>query len=1006
MSDFQALTGQNNDDLLWQQLKTIPAFRALLRSVEARFYRAIYLPQPTLDVGCGDGHFARVAFDQPITAGIDPWWGPLKKAKNRQTYMMPSQSLGDSMPFADCTFASAFSNSVLEHIPDVQPVLTEVSRVMQPEAPFVLTVPSQYFTEFLGGASIFDRLGLSRMAGQYRALFNKISRHAHTDPPEIWAERLVTSGFTIERWQYYFSEKALRTLELGHAQGLPSAILHAFTGHWVLGPWENNLRRTEQWVRPYYEEEFPEHGAYLFFLARKTMGEPPADPLPPPHPYSLAELNENDIITTQDPEPTLQPDRQQDVEADNHSVELRAANHLQLTPDQENPEQGLPFLIPGLLVALTLFLAFLGQSALRATPEQPGVGIRWIALSSVVLLILLWRHRLQAAEGYLSWSWPNLSAIPRQRLFFLPAALLALFAYRLATSPAQFNPIFPIIFWIAAITLATYSLSRHTAQSEPRPAGRDKGNLLLSIKVSVLLFLVSLLVRLYDLGQHPFILNGTEASIGLEALKVLQGLQSNPFSTGWLTNPVLPFYLLAVPLRLFGQSTESLRLLSAFIGAATVPVLFLVGQRLYGRVVGLLAAILLAGSHFHVHFSRSGTNNAWDALLTLLSLGLIGIAWHQAPGRNRRTWLAAGVSVGLSAYLYTSSHLLPIMLLALGMIELITDRHTWERQWRNVLSMTALALIVALPQLLHYQASPGIYMERANVLGIFDGQSGWLTNEATRTGSSQLTLLSDQFWQAALAFNATIDTSTSYGPSAPLLNFVFGLLAVIGFVLALFRLRHIQFSLLVVWLGVTVVFAGALLENPPNSHRLIIAIPVLCLLAALAIDQLAQTIIGGQDYETVSPSITQARFRRLTVLVVIVIAIAAYDIGFYFGTYRSDHRFGDRNTEVANDMAIYLNSLQGDWVAHFFGPPSMYVGFPTIPFLATQFEENINLFDVPEGGVPLPGYENRNQTFLFLPERYNELEQVRAAYPLGREQSVSGYYADPLFYVYEVRENP
>ena len=61
------------DDLLWRQLKTIPAFRAILRAVESRFYYSVPLPEPVLDVGCGDGHFSQMTFDRPLTAGIDPW---------------------------------------------------------------------------------------------------------------------------------------------------------------------------------------------------------------------------------------------------------------------------------------------------------------------------------------------------------------------------------------------------------------------------------------------------------------------------------------------------------------------------------------------------------------------------------------------------------------------------------------------------------------------------------------------------------------------------------------------------------------------------------------------------------------------------------------------------------------------------------------------------------------------------------------------------------------------
>ena len=122
----------DSDDLLWRQLKTIPAFRALLRAVESRFYRQVTLPEPILDVGCGDGHFAQMTFDHPLTAGIDPWWGPLQRAQSSGQYRQVLQSMGDCLPFPDHTFASAISNSVLEHIPDVQPVLNEVSRVLQP----------------------------------------------------------------------------------------------------------------------------------------------------------------------------------------------------------------------------------------------------------------------------------------------------------------------------------------------------------------------------------------------------------------------------------------------------------------------------------------------------------------------------------------------------------------------------------------------------------------------------------------------------------------------------------------------------------------------------------------------------------------------------------------------------------------------------------------------------------------------------------------------------------
>ncbi len=283
------MTGNPNDDLLWQQLKTLPAFRALLRAVEARFYSRIELPDPLLDVGCGDGNFAQVALPgRRIAAGIDPWWRPLNKAVRAGNYEIPVQALGDRLPFADNYFAGAFSNSVLEHIPDLQPVLNEVGRVLRPGANFVITTPSHYFAEYLGGAAFFERLQLGGLAERYRDFFNFISRHAHTDTPETWAGRLAEAGFVIDRWQYYFSRDALRALEIGHVQGLPSAALHALTGHWIIAPWESSLTPTERWVRPFFEEEADvEGGAYMLFVARKKSSSDLQPFLPPPSPLPV-----------------------------------------------------------------------------------------------------------------------------------------------------------------------------------------------------------------------------------------------------------------------------------------------------------------------------------------------------------------------------------------------------------------------------------------------------------------------------------------------------------------------------------------------------------------------------------------------------------------------------------------------------------------------------------------------------------------------------------------------
>ena len=137
------------DDLLWRHLRDVPAFRALLRAVEARFYAGLPLPRPVLDLGCGDGHFASITFDEPLEAGFDPWWGPLTESRDRGTYYWLSQAEGAQMPYPDNYFATVVSNSVLEHIPQVQPVLMETARVLRRGGVFYFCVPGPNFLPFL-----------------------------------------------------------------------------------------------------------------------------------------------------------------------------------------------------------------------------------------------------------------------------------------------------------------------------------------------------------------------------------------------------------------------------------------------------------------------------------------------------------------------------------------------------------------------------------------------------------------------------------------------------------------------------------------------------------------------------------------------------------------------------------------------------------------------------------------------------------------------------------------
>lgn len=266
-------SSSHSKDFLWLQLRDLPYFRAVLRAVESRFYQDIDLPRPILDLGCGDGHFVTITFDEPIDFGIDPWTGPVHQAESRGGYRTVVQGAGDEIPVPDGSYATVMSNSVLEHIPDLDPVLAEVKRVLKPGGLFVFCVPNHNFLGNLSVSSFFDRIGLRFLGNAYRAFFNRISRHYHCDSPEVWEERLNRAGFRIERWWHYFSPRSLHVLEWGHYFGLPSLILHFLMRRWIVvkQPW--NLAVARAICQPVYAEaDNQPKGSYTFYITRRIDG--------------------------------------------------------------------------------------------------------------------------------------------------------------------------------------------------------------------------------------------------------------------------------------------------------------------------------------------------------------------------------------------------------------------------------------------------------------------------------------------------------------------------------------------------------------------------------------------------------------------------------------------------------------------------------------------------------------------------------------------------------------
>ena len=95
------------------------------------------LPEPVLDIGCGDGRFFRLLFpDCQDVVGVELDQGTARNALDSGVYRDVHVMAADALPATAERFGSAFANCSLEHMDNLHGVLSGIHASLQPGAPF------------------------------------------------------------------------------------------------------------------------------------------------------------------------------------------------------------------------------------------------------------------------------------------------------------------------------------------------------------------------------------------------------------------------------------------------------------------------------------------------------------------------------------------------------------------------------------------------------------------------------------------------------------------------------------------------------------------------------------------------------------------------------------------------------------------------------------------------------------------------------------------------------
>lgn len=154
---------------------------------------------PVLELGCGDGVFTELTGLQ-VDVGVDREPRAVERASRRRLVYRAVRRMDITDLDANLgSFGTIFSNSVLEHVPDLEPVLGRCRELLVPGGRLIVTVPLRQMNEHLA----------VRLPAYVRARQRQL-QHRNLWTTDEWRARLEAAGFETVTADPYLDAAACR----------------------------------------------------------------------------------------------------------------------------------------------------------------------------------------------------------------------------------------------------------------------------------------------------------------------------------------------------------------------------------------------------------------------------------------------------------------------------------------------------------------------------------------------------------------------------------------------------------------------------------------------------------------------------------------------------------------------------------------------------------------------------------------------------------------------------
>lgn len=193
-------------------------------------------PGPILDVGCGDGLFASIAFSDAEVWGIDIDAKEGRWAAASRAYAQVV--LGDvtQAKLPESFFKTCVANCSLEHVPRIDLAMKTIYQSLQPGGRVLMFVPNKHWAEQLLSYRALEAVGAPGLAKTLQQGIDTFFRHEHLYDEAGWRKVLTEGGFEVEAMEPVLSSATTVAFEAFLLPSLAGWLNKSLTTRWTNFP--------------------------------------------------------------------------------------------------------------------------------------------------------------------------------------------------------------------------------------------------------------------------------------------------------------------------------------------------------------------------------------------------------------------------------------------------------------------------------------------------------------------------------------------------------------------------------------------------------------------------------------------------------------------------------------------------------------------------------------------------------------------------------------------------